>query len=354
MKDTAGAGGMSQLLAEMREQPEVVARALERQQGTIKQVADTIRRHSPRAVVLVARGSSDNVAVYGRYLLEIRNRMLTSLAAPSTCTLYGAGPRLSDTVVIAISQSGMGEDVVTYVQSARDQGAITVAVVNDGTSPLASTADWVLECLAGPEVSIPATKTVTAQMALLASLSVALDDDGGLAQLGTLPRALARALDRREAAAALAQALSTADATSVIGRGFAYPVALEIALKLKETTYTYAEPFSAADFFHGPLALVQPGYAALMVDVGGRSTQPVLDAADAVRKGGGRPFLLSVGTAARGSFDSPTLELPDKMAEFCAPVAAVALGQLLAAELAAVRGVDPAHPRGLRKVTSTR
>src|SRR6267378_7254732 len=164
------------LLAEIGEQPAVVARLIDEQLEAVQAVAQIIRRREPSAIVLVARGSSDNAAVYGRYLLEVCNRRLTSLAAPSGLTLYGRGPRLDRTVVIGVSQSGQGEDVVAYVRAAREQGAVTLAIVNDETSPLAQTAERVLACRAGPEVSIPATKTVTAQMTLLALLSAALEE----------------------------------------------------------------------------------------------------------------------------------------------------------------------------------
>src|SRR5947208_12299271 len=166
---------LDRLLTEIDEQPGVIQRVLERQLGAVRSIATTIRARDPSAMVLVARGSSDNAAVYGRYLFEVCNRRLTSLAAPSGLTLYGRGPRLDQTAVIGISQSGQGEDVVAYVRAAREQGAVTVAIVNDETSPLAQTAEWVLACLAGPELSIPATKTVTAQMTLLALLSAALE-----------------------------------------------------------------------------------------------------------------------------------------------------------------------------------
>ena len=162
---------LDRLLAEMHEQPAVVARLLEQQRPAIRAVAATIRDRQPSTIVLVARGSSDNAAVYGRYLLEVCNRRLTSLAAPSGLTLYGRGPRLDQTVVIGVSQSGQGEDVVAYLREARAQGAATVAIVNDEQSPLAEAADTVLACLAGPELSVPATKTVTAQMTILAMLS---------------------------------------------------------------------------------------------------------------------------------------------------------------------------------------
>src|SRR6266567_5309327 len=167
---------LERLRAEIDEQPDVVQRLLDRQLQPVRQVAATIRARDPSAIVFVARGSSDNAAVYGRYLFEVCNRRLTSLAAPSGLTLYGRGPRLDQTAVIGVSQSGQGEDVVAYVREAREQGAVTVAIVNDEASPLAQTAEWVLACLAGPELSIPATKTVTSQMTLLGMLSAVLDD----------------------------------------------------------------------------------------------------------------------------------------------------------------------------------
>src|SRR5215207_5800525 len=169
---------------------------LERQWNVVREVAREIRAREPSAIVLFARGSSDNAAVYGRYLFEVCNRRLTSLAAPSGLTLYGRGPRLGATAVIGVSQSGQGEDVVAYLREARRQGATTLAIVNDEQSPLAAAAECVLGCMAGPELSVPATKTVTAQMTLLAMLSAALEDpETGRAALSGLPDALASALE---------------------------------------------------------------------------------------------------------------------------------------------------------------
>jgi glucosamine--fructose-6-phosphate aminotransferase (isomerizing) len=344
------------LRREIREQPAVVARLLDQQRSAVNSVAGAIRTSEPSAFVLVARGSSDNAAVYGRYLFEVCNRQLTSLAAPSGLTLYGRGPRLSQTVVIGVSQSGQGEDVVAYVRAARDQGAVTVALVNDAASPLAQTAEWVLECLAGPEVSVPATKTVTAQMTLLAMLSAALDDPRMTgASLDALPRALEAALEQQTTAASVAQALAPTTLGSVIGRGFAFPPALEIALKLKETSYTAAEPFSAADFLHGPVALVDQGFSALILDAGGESGRAAADIAHAVRQRGGQPVPVRAGKLTPlADSNGPGLSLDASLGEPVAPIALLVLGQLLAVELALALGIDPARPRGLRKVTSTR
>jgi glutamine---fructose-6-phosphate transaminase (isomerizing) len=351
---------LDRLVSEIHEQPSVVARLLDRQTPAVREVARTIRERAPSTIVLVARGSSDNAAVYGRYLLEVCNRRLTSLAAPSGLTLYRSGPRLDQTAVIGVSQSGQGEDVVAYLREARRQGAATVAIVNDERSPLAEAADMVLGCQAGPELSIPATKTVTAQMTLLAMLSCLLDDsrpDGSIEALAALPTALHAALEARPEAKRLAQSLATTTVGSVIGRGFAFPPALEIALKLKETSYTRAEPFSAADFLHGPVALVEPGYSALLIDVGGRSGQSAQALAQAIQERGGQPALVRAGRMPGGGAadaDFLHLTLHAEIEEPFAPIVVLVLGQLVAIELALALGLDPARPRGLRKVTSTR
>ena len=343
------------LLSEVHEQPHVIQRLLDSQQQQVRNIARIIefRDHAP--IVLVARGSSDNAAIYGRYLFEVRNRRLTSLAAPSGLTLYGSGPRLDQTVVIGVSQSGQGEDVVAYMQQARAQGAQTFAIVNDVTSPLADAASAVLSCMAGPEISIPATKTVIAQMTLLAMISASLEDPvHGMEQLQDLPASVAVALDQRDAAASLAQSLAASGLSSVIGRGFAFPPALEIALKLKETSYTRAEPFSAADFLHGPVALVEPNYSALLVDVGGRSSESAHQLASSIRERGGDAALLRAGKLDPAPHGFPQVSAASEVAEPFAPIPALVLGQLFAIGLALALDLDPARPRGLRKVTSTR
>lgn len=343
----SGAAGIDRLLNEIAEQPAVTARLLDRQLGLARAVAAELRRREAATIVFVARGSSDNAAVYGRYLFEICNRRLTSLAAPSSLTLYASGPHLHDSVIIGVSQSGQGEDVVAYLRAGRAQGALTIAIVNEQGSPLAEAAEWLLPCEAGPELSIPATKTVTAQMTWLAMLSAGLSDDGFSALEG-LPAGVQRALDARTAAASMASQLGSREIDSVIGRGFAFPPALEIALKLKETSYTPAEPYSAADFLHGPVALVESDYTALVLDVGGRSSVAAHDIREGVRARGGTALLLSTGSAGADLGVDVDLDEP------YAPIVALVLGQLLAVEVALARGLDPAQPRGLRKVTSTR
>jgi len=346
-EDAVAPTGVDRLLAEMAEQPQVVARIVERQRDAVRRLAPLVA--SCPVVVLVGRGSSDHAAVYGRYLFETRNRLLTSLAAPSTVTLYGSGPRLSRAAVIAVSQSGQGEDVVAYVTEARRQGALTVALVNDATSPLARAAQHVLELGAGPELSIPATKTVIAQMALFALLSFELSGDAPQVHFEATAAALSRALTLGAEARALAQPLTAGAAVSIIGRGLAFPVALELALKLKETSDTRAEAFSSADFQHGPIALLDQEHPALLVDMGGRTSAPAAQLQRLLEQRGLPAHQLVVGPHASGPF-----ALRANLHEALSPLVGVVMGQQLAVALAQARGLDPSAARGLSKVTSTR
>jgi glucosamine--fructose-6-phosphate aminotransferase (isomerizing) len=192
-------------------------------------------------------------------------------------------------------------------------------------------------------------------MILLAMLSVALDNPAAPSDpLAGLPDAVAQALEAREAAAHLAGELASTTVGSVIGRGFAFPPALEIALKLKETSYTRAEPFSAADFLHGPVALVEPSYGALLIDVGGHSSQSAHDLTQAIRERGGQPALVRAGALSPLELDVPNVSLQVPISEPFAPIVALVLGQLVAVEFAVALGLDPGRPRGLHKVTSTR
>lgn len=343
----------ARLLAEMAEQPQVVRRILQQAPPAIDRVVDRLRAAGPWSLVLCARGSSDNAAVYARYLLEIRARRVVSLAAPSTITLYGSGPTLARAAVIGISQSGRGEDVVAFLKSAHEQGAMTVAVVNAPVSPLAQHADFVLELDAGEEVSVPATKTLVAEMTMMAMLAEALAGSPP-SLMQALPDSVERALQLRPQARALAEHLAKVQTAAVVGRGFGFPAALETGLKLKEMAGVHAESFSGADFFHGPVALISSDHPVLLIDVGGASTAPALATAEEIHRRGGSPLLLRAGEFRPTPQPYPTLQLPLLgLPEAFAPIPAVVLGQLVAYETALLRGVSPASPRGLQKITST-
>ena len=343
---------MSRFHDEIREQPEVASGLIEKSGPAIDAIGARYRELHPRGVVIVARGSSDHAALYAKYLFGRRNRLLVSLAAPSLFTRYASPPSLDGQCVIGISQSGESPDVVAVIVEAVRQGAMTVAITNEPNSKLASAADLVVPLQAGPERSVPASKTYTASLLALALMSQAIDpDDAFGAALARVPSSMAGALEQEPALDALVPALSGQRAV-VLGRGFNFSTAEEVALKLTETSYMLARAWSVADFEHGPIAVVEPGFPVLLVGDGG-SVRADLQGITA--------RLVDYGCHMVGLLDG-TSSLPDLEAalvhdsglpEELTPPTLVVLGQLLAHRVALARGVDPDQPRALHKITRT-
>ena len=334
------------MAAEMAEQPEVIDRLLARREAVLAELRAAMPAE-PLGVVLVARGSSDNAAVYGRYLLALATRRPVALAAPSLHTLYGGEFDLRGYLVVAASQSGETPEIVSTFASLVRAGGVGIAVTNDAGSALGEVAPLVVELEAGPERAVPATKTFTAQLAAFALIAEAA---GPVAhrpdELATVGDAVRAVLDDPEPSRQAAARLAGATGLIVVGRGFLYAVALEAALKLKEAALVLAEGCSAADVRHGPIAVLErdfpvlalsaPGAAAadmeaLFAELGGRGVAP-----------------LHVGV-------EPGADLPIPAgAETLAPFPPAVRAQQLALELALARGIDPDHPAGLAKVTPTR
>jgi glucosamine--fructose-6-phosphate aminotransferase (isomerizing) len=325
---------------EIRQQPEALARLLRDGRLAIEAVADRIRAAPPAWVTIAARGTSDNAARYAQYVLGANNRLSVALAAPSLFTVYGAPPRLAGSLVVGVSQSGKSPDIVAVVVEGRRQGAITVAITNEPASPLATAAELVVPLDAGIERAVAATKTYTTELLAIAMLSAALDrdDEARWRALEEVPGQVQRAIDggARPAADAAARA-AKASRFLVLGRGFNLATAFEIALKIKETSYVITEPYSFADFKHGPMALLEPGFPVLLVEGGPREDHDAILA------------LLTERAA-----DVVPIGAPAGVEEWLSPIAAVVPGQLFALELARTRGQDPDRPRGLSKVTETR
>jgi glucosamine--fructose-6-phosphate aminotransferase (isomerizing) len=356
------------LLAEIKEQPDVAARLLRSALPVTGAVAEAVRREGIGLVVIAARGTSDHAAVYAQYVLGARNGLTVALAAPSLVTLYGASPQYGNALVVGVSQSGQSPDVVGVVEAARRQGALTLAITNTPGSPLSAAAEHVLDVAAGPERSVAATKTYTAELLAVAMLSAALDDAedetgagstrgaGGsaLAALAGIPDALGRALDAEPDAARIAADQAGLDRAVVLGRGFGYATAREWSLKLKEVAQLWADPYSAADFAHGPVALLAPGSAVFASIAAGRARDALLGPLRTlVAEVGARTLVLSDDAEARAA-GHWSLEVPAGLPEWLAPIAAIVPAQLHAMHLALARGLDPEQPRGLRKVTETR
>lgn len=343
----------SHLEREIREQPRVLRRLLDAERDTVERVADAIRQADPRYMVIAARGSSDNAARYGKYLFGATNQLAVALATPSLFTRYGKPPRLEGALVLAVSQSGQSPDISAVVAEGRRQGALTVALTNDTGSPLARAARHVIEMHAGVERSIAATKTYTASLMALAMLSTALAEDEERFQiLQTMPDTVARVVDGVPEIVDMAERYRYMDACVVISRGYNYATAYEIALKLKELTYILAEPYSSADFRHGPLALVEQGFPVLAVIPEGRMAGELIELLGQLEGRGAE--LVVVAAAERALRLAQTrLLLPDGIPEWISPLVTVVPGQIFALGLTLTRGLDPDHPRGLRKVTLT-
>ncbi len=261
---------------ELEQGPEVVERLVAEGAEAVERLADAVRVRDVDFVLIAARGTSDHAAIYAQYVLGARNGLPVALAAPSLVSVYGTGPRLRNALVIGISQSGQSPDIVAVLEDARRQGALTAAFTNDPGSALAAAAEHVVELRAGEELAVAATKTYLAESAAVAMLSSALLGDGAAPPaLRALPAALREALLVEDTVAGLAEARAGQDRCAVLGRGYHYATAREWALKLKELAYVLADPYSAADFQHGPIALVTQAYPVLAVaTTGPLSTGP--------------------------------------------------------------------------------
>jgi fructoselysine-6-P-deglycase FrlB-like protein len=336
---------------EIEEQPAAIERTL----AALRPLVPDLRRTAAdcRQVLFIARGSSDNAAVYAQYLCAIRGGRLATLASPSIGTTYRATVDLRGVLAVAVSQSGATEEIVEAMDWARRCGARTVAVTNVDGSPLATAADVALVTQAGSERAVPATKTYTTQLAALAVLGLALgDDDAALDGLAIVPEAVDAALAVAPAAAELAERLTYVDRLVVTGRGYASSTALELALKLEEACYVSAAGLSYADLLHGPIAVVDPTTPALLVAAADGPVLPGMVAltgrlaatgAHVYGIGGDAAFAASCRTALPGT------QLPEHLA----PMALIVPGQLLVEALARAKDIDPDAPRGLRKVTQT-
>lgn len=344
----------SVLRAEIAEQPEVLGRLLAEGWAEAEAVAGRLRGSGVTHVVIAARGSSDNAARYAQYLFGARNRLVVTLATPSLFTRYQSPPRMPGALVVGISQSGQSPDLVAVVDEGRRQGCATLAITNVSDSPLAAAADHAILLRAGEERSVAATKTYTAQLMALAMLSTALDGDASRRrELEAVPGHVAGALAaNEEAIAGAAAALKDAGHGVVIGRGFNYATAFEVALKAKELAYVAVEPYSAADFLHGPVALVETGFAAIVINVEGAVADEVDDLLAEMTGRGARPVVISNRLSSLARATAP-IPLPGSMPEWVSPMAAIVPGQILAFHLSRIRGFDPDRPRGLRKVTRT-
>jgi len=341
------------LRKEIREQPRVLRRVLATQVKHIERVAVELKCAGVRNLFLVARGSSDNAALYAKYIFGIRNRMVTALAAPSMFTIYRSRPDLSEFALIAISQSGKIPEIISVVEEAREQGVLTIALTNGATSPLAQASDFVLDLSAGHERSVAATKTYTAQLFCLALLSHFMKPTKrGFDEIASIPDAVESVLAGEKGVAELAERYRFMDRCIVLGRGFNYSTAFELALKLKELCYVHAEPYSSVDFVHGPIAILEEDFPVILVAPRGRVNKGLFDIASRLKERDAE--ILAISDDARiNRLATRKIELPHSTSEWLSPIETVVAGQLLCLHLSLAKGMNPDKPRGLMKVTKT-
>lgn len=340
---------------EINEQPEVLARLLAEEMSTARRIAQAIREFNPAFVHIAARGTSDNAARYAQYVLGAHARLPVALAAPSLHTLYDAPPNLSRALVMGISQSGQAEDVRRVLADARDQGALTVSITNDEASPMAQTAHHHLFLHAGEEISVAATKTYTAQLAAVAMINAALvETDSALsASLERLPDYVRRTLTLSENMEQWVERYRYISQFVATGRGYNYCTAFEISLKVKELCYITGHGYSEADFRHGPIAMIQPGFPVIVVAPDGKTFPIQLDFLEKLRSRQAECLVISNNKAAFEGAHK-VMPLPEDVPEWLSPIVAVIPGQIFAMRLAITRGNPVDQPRGLTKVTVTR
>lgn len=339
----------SLLWGEIQSQPRILSNLLREGREAAGAIVKAWQRRKPAFAFVAARGSSDNAGRYAQYLLGSRHRLPIGLATPSLHTLYGASPDYGAGVVLGISQSGESPDIVRVVEDAAGQGALTVAITNRLDSPLARAAGYCLPLGVGEERSIAATKTYTAQLGALALLSVKLAGEEPVA-LERLPVWMAATLQAAEEVEL--GGLSAVERCPVLARGFNFATAHEVALKLKELALVAAEPFSAADYRHGPIALAQEGQWAVLVGSRGPPLEDIRRLAGELQDRGLR--LLVVGNdPALSERAERSYAFPASVPEWLSPLVAILPGQVLAFRLAQARGLDPDRPPLDRKVTKT-
>lgn len=368
------------MLNEIQEQPAALRRTLTNTADAARQVALEAQKRNVDLVILAARGTSDHAAIYAQYLFQYLNGIPVALATPSLYTLYGVSPRLGQAMVIGISQSGESTDIVEVVARAREAGALTVGITNQEGSALTTTAQHSLLCHAGLERSVAATKTYTTTCAVLAMLAAFMPGGEPIRDsIGQIPELVSAALQSEQHIARIAERYVHARDCVVLGRVFQYSTARETALKLEETCYVVATPFSSADFRHGPAALVERGLPVIVFAPPGRTSTDSLELLQWLRERGADCLVIAEeerllelaavavpltlpsltakpahGTGTAASKNDPTNEGRTSIAELLAPLPYIVPGQLFAHYLALHKGLNPDQPRSLTKITRTR
>jgi glutamine---fructose-6-phosphate transaminase (isomerizing) len=340
------------MLLEIRQTPQVIAGLLEANATISANLARAVARHNPEFAVTIARGTSDHAANFLKYTLETQLGIVTASSSPSVITAYNAKLRLQKAIVIAISQSGESPDVVNSLRAARDAGALTVALVNQPDSPLEDAAEFVLPMLAGVELAVAATKSFIASLVAPLQVIASFSQNQALQQaLQNLPKALEVTLQLEELAKDRAERYRYAEAMVSLARGVHFPIAQETALKLKETCVLQTEAFSTAEFAHGPIILIEPGFPVIAFQARDSTSHGTLERYQDLAQRGAE--LILIGNQTPTLATSSQLLTPDTGHYLTDPIVASIAAYLFAGHLSLVKGFNPDAPRNLKKVTRT-
>lgn len=345
------------MAAEARDATQVVARQLRENDAVLHRLAAKLQQSPPPFVVTIGRGSSDHACTFAKYLCETKLGLITASAAPSTVTVYHADLNFDHALVIGISQSGQSPDICAMMDAARRKGATTVALVNVADSPLARSAEFVIPLCAGEEKAVAATKSYIAALTALVHFIAVMTGSAELQRAcAQLPQAMENAtsgLVWRE----FGECFRSIHHTLIIGRGYGFPIAQEIALKFKETAAIQAEAFSAAELLHGPLALIKHDHPYLLLAQDDATLPEVLALALRIKELGGKSMLVlpenRVDSLELARCTTSSLTLPATLDAIFNPIVAVQALYLLIADLAVARGYNPDSPANLKKVTET-
>ncbi len=342
----------SQLENEILEQPKIISGFLAAQSPNITSICDQVRSKF-KYVVIAARGTSDNAARYAQYLFGAHNHLQVALATPSLFTFYNTHPDLSGALVIGISQSGRSPDIISVIEAGRKSGCMTLSITNDPDSPLARSSDHVIPICAGLEKAVAATKTYTSSLAALALFSsILVGDKKYIAQLVAIPQMMEETIQFALAELNKIQRYRYINRCSVLGRGFNYSTAFEIALKIKELTGVIAESYSTADFRHGPIATVSRGSPVIVVAPSGKLEKDISSLAFQLKDIGAELIVISdvphILSSANVNF-----QVPGSIPEWLSPLPYVIPGQLFAFQLTREMGLPVDQPAGLTKITET-
>ncbi|MEO6334598.1 MAG: SIS domain-containing protein [Pyrinomonadaceae bacterium] len=341
---------MSLMLQEIAEQPAVLERTIAAEREKMIKLGDFLRKKDIDLIILVARGSSDNAALFGRYLLEVTTGIPVSLSAPSVFTLYNAKLRLKRALVIGVSQSGEGDDINHVLDQAKSFGAFTIAITNESASSMAKIADETMLIHAGREKSVAATKTYTGQMLHFYLLANAIGDKR--LEIHKIPAFTQTALELEQNVKEIVQRYVFMENCVVVGRGMNYGNSYELALKLMETCYVVAERFSSADFFHGPLAIVERRFPVILFAPKGVTQQSSVDLLNRLHELNADSLSITNDEEV-GKLATHQIRLSDEIDEFLSPIPFIVPAQLFAAHLSEAKGLDPDEPRSLAKITKT-